>query len=291
MMPGFFEIVAYVALLLGIPAALTSIIPFVAENASFPQKLSWIQKSPFNKRITWFILLTVLLYAVATPILLITQWSQINCNYFQLSGTLEDNPLQWVTIQNNKSATGNLNNVAYLSNQCSALQISLSSGNAYSRLQAYRNLPAQPTSGTFELSLSFYFPSETPIQALEFSMSKWKDNQRWEWALQWERGEAASQGKLPTWKLWTGRGWQSMNVQQELTPNTWHTLDLQGNVTNGQVHYFGFSCDDISRKIDHMFAPISPSDASKLAVTVSLDENNNGDSYQVYIDNVDLHFK
>src|SRR5207244_2774489 len=122
-----------------------------------------------------------------------------------------------------KSATGNLNNVAYLSNQCSALQIPFSSRNPYSRLQAYRNLPAQPTSETFELSLSFYFPSETPIQALEFSMSKWKDHQRWEWRLQWERGEAASLGNLPTWKLWIGRGWQSMNVQQELTANTWHT--------------------------------------------------------------------
>ena len=291
MMTSFFEIVALIALLLGIPATLTSILDFVAENFSLPQKPSWLQKllsSWLQKRINCLVVLTLLLYVAAGVILLPTQWPQIRCNFFARSGTLEDDPLQWITIQDKKSATGNLNNIAYLSNQCSALQIPFSSGNSYSRLQAYRNLPAQPGSGTFELSLSFYFPSETSIQALEFSMSKWKDHQRWQWALQWERGEAASQGKLPTWKLWTGTGWQSMNVPQELVTKTWHTLHLQGKISNGKVYYIGFSCDDTPRAIDHPFDPVSSPDLPKLAVAASLDGNNNGDPYQVYIDDVDL---
>ena len=203
--------------------------------------------------------------ATATPVLSTT--SAIT--------NLEDNALQWGIFQDGGSATGTLANVKSPSIDGTALKVSLVGGQPYVGIHAYRNLPAANMATTFELNLYFSFTHESSIQALEFTVSKWMNNWRWEWALQWEHlGDGGpQQGNPPTWRLWTGK--------------SWHFLHLYGDISNGQVHYITFSCDGISANLSQMFDSVS-SPGDKLAVAVQLDGDNHEDSYQMYIDGVDL---
>ena len=167
------------------------------------------------------------------------------------------------------------------------MQVSLLSGQPYVGIHAYRNLAPADTATSFNLTLSFYFPTATPIQALEFTSSKWVNNQRWEWALQWEH--IGSGVTTPVWRLWTGSSWQEIGLTQQLAAKKWHKLHLKGNISNGQVHYISFSCDSLSANLGQTFAPVSnPGD--KLAVAVQLDGDSNENPYQLYIDKVSLQW-
>ena len=182
-----------------------------------------------------------------------------------------------------------LENVSQPSVDGSALKIALISGQPYTGIHAYRNLPATQTATTFDLTLFFYFSSVTPMQALEFTMNSWVNNQRWEWALQWENiGDGTpQQGHPPTWRLWTGMSWQNIGVRQHLSAQMWHKLHLKGDLVHGQVHYISFTCDETSANLDQIFAPVS-SPGNKLAVAVQLDGDGREDPYQVYIDSVNF---
>jgi hypothetical protein len=200
---------------------------------------------------------------------------------------LEDDASQWGIFYDGGSALGKLDNVADPSVDGTALKISLLSGDPYTGVQAYRNLQPADAATTFDLNLSFYFPNATPIQALEFTMSKWVNNQRWEWALQWEN---IGKGVPPAaWRLWTGSSWQNTGVTQALNANVWHKFHLKGDIVKGQVHYVSFTCDDTSVSLGQMFKVIS-STGEKLAVGIQLDGDAHEDPYQVYIDQVDLRW-
>jgi hypothetical protein len=205
---------------------------------------------------------------------------------------LEDDASQWGIFYDGGSATAKLDNITSPGVDGTALKISLVSGQPYTGIHAYRNLNSADTATSFEMNLSFHLSSATPIQALEFTMSTWVNNQRWEWALQWEHiGDGTQeQGNPPTWRVWTGKSWQNIGVRQQLSTNTWHHLHLEGDISSGQVHYIRFSCDDTSANLGQIFAPVS-NPGNKLAVAVQLDGNNHEDSYQVYIDQVDFQWK
>src|SRR6266849_5322618 len=150
---------------------------------------------------------------------------------------LEDDASQWGIFYDGGNALAKLQNISQPSVDGSALKISLLSGQPYTGIHAYRNLPANDTATKFDLKLFFSFSSVTPIQALEFTMNSWVNNQRWEWALQWENiGDGTTQqGNPPTWRLWTGRSWQNIGVRQQLSPKIWHKLHLKGDLLLRQV--------------------------------------------------------
>lgn len=168
------------------------------------------------------------------------------------------------------------------------LKISLLSGQPYAGIHAYRDLPPGNTASVFHMHLRFYFPDKKSIQALEFTMNKWSQNQRWEWALQWQAVPDGSsfQGKAETWRVWDGAHWQDIQVQQTLSAATWHTLDLYGTIVNGQVHYQTFRSDNHIVNLQHYTFPLVNAPGEKLAVGVQLDGDAHQDPYPLYLDDV-----
>ncbi len=202
---------------------------------------------------------------------------------------LDDDVSQWGIFQDRGSAITTIDNVSKPSTDGLSLKTSLLGGQPFAGAHVYRNLAPANTAKAFEMHLSFYFTSLDHIQALEFTLNKWSGNQRWEWALQWERiGDGTpQQGNPPTWRLWTGKSWQDSGVRQSLTANTWHTLSLKGDSMNGQVHYISFTCDTIPAQLRQTFSPVS-SPGEKLAVAVQLDGDSQEEPYTLYIDQVTL---
>lgn len=204
---------------------------------------------------------------------------------------LENNASVWGIYQDQGQVQGTLVNVAQPSLDGNALAASLVSGQAYTGMHSYRNLAPADNAVTFQLDLSFQFSDAAAVQALEFTTSKWYNNKRWEWALQWENvGDGGpQQGAPPTWRLWTGSSWQDTGIRQSLNAQTWHTLSLTGKIVNGKVHYTGFQCDGSGSTLTNTFAPVASS-GDLLAVAVQLDGNGQEDSYQLYIDRVNLSY-
>lgn len=201
------------------------------------------------------------------------------------SGLNLDDASQWHIFYSGGSAKANLTNVARPSMDGKALEVSLVSGSPYVGIHAYRELP--PTAATtFDLNLSFYFTTTTPIQALEFSMSKWVNGQRWEWALQWEN---IGDGTPPPWRLWTGNNWQDIGVTQQLDTNKWHTFHLKGDISNGRLRYNSFSSDSTLVSLGQTFPPVS-NPGNKLAVAMQLDGDSAEDPYAVYLDGVNFQW-
>ncbi|HEY0757391.1 MAG TPA: hypothetical protein VGD98_25790 [Ktedonobacteraceae bacterium] len=202
---------------------------------------------------------------------------------------LENDGSQWgIFIDKNGhqgSATGTIANVSHPSlDSDQALEVSLTGGSPYVGVQAYRNLDPANTATTFDLSLSFHLPSNTnttaPIQALEFTMNKWLNGERWEWAVQWEHIGAGitSQDTAFPWRLWTGSGWQNPGLSQQLATNTWHILHLKGEISAGHVHSIDFSSDGATEDLNQTqkFKPVQDA-GTKLAVAVQLDGDSAAD--------------
>jgi hypothetical protein len=206
---------------------------------------------------------------------------------------LDDDASQWKPFyyNNGGAATGKLKNVPAPSRDGNgALEISLSGGASYTGIQAYDNFPSNSDAKTFSMSLSFYFTDLASIQALEFTMSQWVSDQRWEFALQWQHIGGGGSGNPPDWRIWNGGDWQDSGVMQQLSFNSWHTFQLKGDIVGGRVHYVSFTCDDVSQQLGQTFDPVSmPGD--KLAIGVQLDGNSQGNPYDVYIDEVTFSVK
>ncbi len=213
--------------------------------------------------------------------------AQTDTNSGTTASNLDDDVSKWGIFYDQGTATATVQNISKPSVDGSALEVSLISGLPYVGIHAYRNLAPVDTAKTFNLTLSFYFPTATPIQALEFTENKWVNNQRWEWALQWERiGKGVT---TPAWRLWNGSSWQEIGLTQQLAAKKWHKLHLKGTISKGQVHYLSFSCDSLSATLGQTFAPVSIA-GDKLAVAVQLDGDSNEDPYRLYIDKVSLQW-
>src|SRR5262249_55886360 len=131
-----------------------------------------------------------------------------------------------------------------------SLRCSITGGAPYSNVHCYRNLLPEPAATAFTLTLSFWFSPTTTfnnqggssvIQALEFTMNKWQQSKRYEFALQWQNvGDGA-----PQWRYWVPNqsAWVSLGISDTLAGNQWHVLMLEGDINNGQVHYQRFTID------------------------------------------------
>jgi ribosomal 50S subunit-recycling heat shock protein len=178
-----------------------------------------------------------------------------------------------------------------------ALRCGLTGGDPYSNIHCYRNLPADPDARFFTLELDFYLPETsfnnqgTPsrIQALEFTMNQWQGGKRYEWALQWMN--VGLNG--PQWRYWDphqNERWVATTIQQALTVNQWHHLQMEGEIRSDQVYYRYFIIDGARHELNMSVAPASTSgDPDRLAVAVQADGNYAQDPYDLLIDKVNFH--
>ena len=220
---------------------------------------------------------------------------------------LEDDHTKWgifteVQEEGTSPPTWEKNNVTSPSLDGQALRCAITGGAAYSNVHFYRNLPSDPHSNTFMLSLSFLYRPESTfnnvggtsiVQALEFTMNKWHEGLRYEWALQWNNVGTGA----PGWRYWDphqpeGQEWVDLNIPDSLEGQVWHTLKLEGEILAGQVHYWRFTIDEQIYSLNHIIvAPAITMDNYKLAVAVQLDGNNlNGTAslspYELILDKV-----
>lgn len=186
-------------------------------------------------------------------------------------------------------------NVAIPSIDGKSLRCSITGGDPYSNVHCYRNLQPEPTAAVFTLTLSFWFSPTTTfnnqgapsiVQALEFTMNKWKHSKRYEFALQWQNvGDGA-----PQWRYWDPNqpeSWVSLGVTDTLAGEQWHSLILEGDIINGQVRYQRFTIDGQSHNLNiTVSTAFAPGELDRLAIAIQLDGNFTESSYDVFIDKV-----
>jgi hypothetical protein len=178
-----------------------------------------------------------------------------------------------------------------------SLRCSITGGTPYSNVHCYRNLLPEPATSVFTFTLSFWIspmttcsnqPNPSIVQALEFTMNKWHQFKRYEFALQWQNvGDGA-----PQWRYWNPHQteqWVSINppITQCLQSEQWHTLTMEGEIRNGQVHYSGFK---INQNVYSLEVTVPHVDATgesdRLAVAIQLDGNSTESPYDVFVDSV-----
>lgn len=175
-----------------------------------------------------------------------------------------------------------------------SLRCSITGGNPYSNVHCYRVFLADPYVTVFTLSLSFYFTPTTTfntitstVQALEFTMNKWHQSQRYEFALQWQNVGTGA----PQWRYWDPNQptekWVSTGITGTLAGEQWHTFVMEGEIIGGQVYYRKFIIDAQEHLLGITVSPFpAPSEPDRLAIAVQLDGNSEEKPYDVFIDKV-----
>ena len=211
-------------------------------------------------------------------------------------GELDDDATAWnVYLEGNP--TWALENSTSLSLDGHSLRCAITGGSPYSNVHCYRNLPAEKYNNVFLLSMSFvYLPqssfnnvgSPSIVQGLEFTMDKWQNGIRYEWALQWDNVDLGA----PKWRYWNpsrSSQWVDTSFLGGISGMAWHVLKLEGGIFNGQVYYHRFIFDGATYPLDFVVAPASAAgEPDKLAVAVQLDGNFEEDPYEIILEHVTL---
>jgi len=180
-----------------------------------------------------------------------------------------------------------------------SLRLSLTGGNSYSNAHFYNHFPSDPTANEFRLSLNFFFSPTTTfnnegglstIQALEFTMNKWYQGKRYEWAWQWRNVGTGA----PQWCYWDPHQiepWICPGITATLVTlagQQWHSLIMEGKSNNKeQLQYTNFMIDTSSHALDITVEPTTISgEPDRLAIAVQLDGNATQSPYDVYVDQV-----
>jgi uncharacterized repeat protein (TIGR01451 family) len=216
---------------------------------------------------------------------------------------LDEHASEWGIYTEGSPTCVNPENVPTPSLDGNALRFAIAGGSPYGNCHYYRNLPSQPYATQFTYTLSFWFtptttcnnnPDPPIIQALEFSMSKWDQSKRYEFALQWQNvGEGG-----PQWRHWDPNQpepnrWVAMTppITQCLQAGQWYLFTLEGEIIDGQVHYRRFAIDDDSYILDMTTSPVStPGEPDRLAAAIQLDGNLEESPYDVVVDKVCLRW-
>ena len=176
----------------------------------------------------------------------------------------------------------------------SALRCGLSGGEPYSNIHCYRNLGAAPNATTFELTMRFWYsptattltPADEVAQALEFTMNKWENNNRYEIALQWMNiGSNVSEWRF--WDPYQDEPWVELQIPGEIALGEWHTLTLQGDFIDDYAYYRSFSLDGVQHELG-ISVPTAhyPDWVDFTAIAVQADGNYAQDAYDLVIDEV-----
>jgi len=211
---------------------------------------------------------------------------------------LDEDATQWAIYEENGNPLSGLSNITSPALDGRSLRCAILGGDPYSNVHCYRNLPAEPNSNIFRMSLSFYYrpassfnnANGTPsiVQGLEFTMNKWQGGLRHEWALQWQNVGTGA----PKWRYWDpghSDRWIDTGISGGISGLQWHSLVLEGGIFNGAVHYRGFTLDGQFFPLDAVVAPApAPGEPDKLAAAVQLDGNYQEDPYELIIDDVAL---
>jgi hypothetical protein len=213
---------------------------------------------------------------------------------------LEENSEDW-DVYEEGTPFWVLQNVDSPSQDGKSLQCSITGGSPYSNAHCYINIAVVTEANSFKLSLDFQFTpittcnnqvSPSVVQAIEFTMNKWENPNRYEFAVQWQNvGDGA-----PQWRYWDGsrsgdERWVPINSNTNycLTAEQWHTLALEGDIVDEQIHYKSFSIDNFTYNLDLMVSPVStPNEDDRLAVAVQVDGNESQSPYDLFIDNVNF---
>ena len=214
---------------------------------------------------------------------------------------LDEDATKWAIYEENGNPISEVTNATSPSLDGHSLRCAILGGDAYSNVHCYRNLPAEPDSNVFLMSLSFYYrpnssfnnASGVPsiVQGLEFTMNKWQNGLRYEWALQWDNVDPNASPPAPKWRYWdpAQADWFDTGISGGITGMGWHTLVLEGGIFNGQLHYHRFTFDNTTFPLDIVTSPaIAAGEPDKLAVAVQLDGNYQEDAYEVFIDDLSL---
>ncbi|KAF5432198.1 hypothetical protein C5S39_04145 [Candidatus Methanophagaceae archaeon] len=215
---------------------------------------------------------------------------------------LDENAVNWGNYTDGEGLpTWVIENVATPSIDGNSLRCSITGGDPYSNVHCYREFPSDQNATVFNLSLSFLFSPTTTfnnqnsiVQALEFSMSKWHQSKRYEFALQWENVEQNVGDGAPQWRYWNPHHpdkWVNLGISDTLEGEQWHSFTMEGEIINEQVHYRRFTIDQQSHNLDITVPPNSTSgEDDRLSVAIQLDGNSREDPYDVFIDQVSLEY-
>jgi hypothetical protein len=193
-------------------------------------------------------------------------------------------------------------NVATPSLDGRSLRCGILGGDPYSNVHCYRNLQPEPFTSHFTLTLSFWFSPTTTfnnqggdsfVQSLEFSISKWRNAQRHEFALEWRNVGIGA----PQWHYWDAHAtpdrWVALDITDPsallLAGNSWHSFQLSGEIVNGQARYRRFAIDTHEYQLTQVAAPIiEPGTPDLLAIAVQIDGNASAMPYDLFIDQVEF---
>ncbi len=214
------------------------------------------------------------------------------------TGNLEEDAKDWGVFCDLGTPTWVLTDVTTPALDGKSLRCSITGGQPNSHVHCYRNLLSEPAASVFVLTMPFYFTPATTcnnqgessiIQALEFTMSKWHQGQRYEFAVQWENVAETPGDGAPQWRYWNSSQWVPFNpkITQCLAAGQWYTLTLEGEIVNSQVHYHRFAITNTNHILDLTVPPIPDSAHDDgLAIAVQLDGNFQEDAYDVFVDRV-----
>jgi len=226
--------------------------------------------------------------------------ANIEINTISYLPNLEEDSKKW-GIYTEGSPISILQNTESPSRSGKSLQCSITGGTPYSNVHCYQNFEPVSDANSFALSLDFQFTpvttcnnQETPsiVQAIEFTINKWEQTKRYEFAVQWQNvGDGA-----PQWRYWDpskaeNERWVPINSDANycLEGEKWHTLTLEGDIVNDQVHYKSFSIDNSTHSLDYTLLPATESnEPDRLAVAVQVDGNAEETPYNLFIDNVNF---
>lgn len=192
-----------------------------------------------------------------------------------------------------------LENVTGSSPEDTLLHCGIKGGDiSYSNVHCYRNLPTNAEADSFYLSLNFWFDKTSHnndtsiVQSLEFTMNKWQDKKRYEFALQWQNVGIGA----PQWRYWDPHQphdtlkWVSLNIHESLKGDTLHSLIMRGEITEDKkVHYLDFIIDGKKHRLDHLFCDFVSEikdTTDRLAVAFQLDGNEHKSPYNAFVDSV-----
>ena len=172
-----------------------------------------------------------------------------------------------------------------------SLKISYVSGSPFMGVDAFHRFAANDAARRFEVRYSFLYQNPGAVQALELAMNQYIQGTRYEWAMQWEQLGPSGDGH-PQWRVWTGTTWAGIGVGDQLSPNTWYALQIDGDITASaqgtlQVHYLSFTIHGVQHNLGQVFDS-QPGAGDQLVAAVQLDGNGGPTPYDLFVD--DAHF-